>query len=158
MDNYRPYFTRSIKDHYPNEFDKVITDTNNHYTNISTDTKFASTSSNPIDKRLDFCAYFLALIKTLDEKGETFDTIRKICLEIVTGYVKPNNKIHAFFKRLLPKLISTWFGQMLIKSFHKRISVNPNVDGFIANIITDRQDIRTWLRYRHFGMWDLQTI
>ncbi len=28
------------------------------------------TSKNPMDKRLDFCAYFLALIKTLDEKKE----------------------------------------------------------------------------------------
>ena len=142
MDNYRKYFTKSIKDNYPNEFDKVIADTDNHYINISTDTKFASTSSNPIDKRLDFnfSSYFLAFIKTLDEKGETFDTIRKICLEIVTEYVQPKSKLHSFFKRLLPKLINTWFGQIIIKSFHKRVSVNPNTDGFIANIITDKQE------------------
>src|SRR5215210_4561626 len=140
MDNYRKYFTKSIKDNYPNEFDKVIADTDNHYINISTDTKFASTSINPIDKRLDFSSYFLAFIKTLDKKGETFDTIRKICLEIVTEYVQPKSKMHSFFKRLLPKLINTWFGQIIIKSFHKRVSVNPNTDGFIANIITDKQE------------------
>ena len=140
MDNYRKYFTKSIKDNYPNDFAKVIADTDKHYTNISPDTKFASTSGNPIDKRLDFSSYFLAFIKTLDEKGETFDTIRKICLEIVIEYVKPKNKIQAFLKRLLPKLINTWFGQILIKSLHKKVSVNKNADGFIANIVTDRQE------------------
>ncbi|GAB3165810.1 hypothetical protein GCM10027291_09880 [Telluribacter humicola] len=63
MNNYRKYFIKSIKDYYLNEFDRVIADTDNHYATISIDTKFASTSGNPIDKRLDFSAYFLAFIK-----------------------------------------------------------------------------------------------
>lgn len=42
------------------------------------DTNFASTSKNPIDRRLDFCAYFLALVKTLDKKGEPYETTRRI--------------------------------------------------------------------------------
>lgn len=109
-----------------------------HYCQISPDTDFARTSKNPIDKRLDFCAYFLALIKTLDSAGESFDSIRKTCLEVVTAYVQPRNKMQAFFKRQLPKLISTWVGQSLIQLFHKRISVNQNTNGFIANIITDK--------------------
>ena len=70
--------------------------------------------------------------------SETFDTIRKICLEIVIEYVKPKNKVQEFFKRLLPKLTNTWFGQIIIKSFHKRISVNSNNEGFKANVITDK--------------------
>lgn len=139
MDDYRKYFIKSITCHYPHESDKIIAGTDNYYTIISSDTKFALTSSNPIDKRLDFSAYFLAFIRTLDEKGESFDTIRKICLETVTAYVQPRNKIQAYFKRLLPALIGTWLGQILIKSFHKRISVNPNAGGFIAGIVTDRQ-------------------
>src|SRR6188768_3527940 len=133
MDDYRKYFTHFIKENYQKEFDIVIANTEKHYKNISPDTSFAKTSKNPIDKRLDFCSYFLALIKTLDEKGETFETIRKICLEIVIEYVKPKNKTQKFFKRLLPKLTNTWFGQMLIKSFHKRVSINSNADGFKAN-------------------------
>ncbi len=140
MDNYRKYFTQSIKDNYPKESVKIIADTDNYYSIISIDTKFATTSSNPIDKRLSFSAYFLAFIKTLDKKGESFENIRSICLEIVTEYVKPKNKFQAYFKRLLPKLINTWLGQILIKSFHQRVSVNSNPEGFLANIITDKQE------------------
>ncbi|WP_247234242.1 L-2-amino-thiazoline-4-carboxylic acid hydrolase [Telluribacter sp. SYSU D00476] len=140
MNNYRKYFIRSIKDYYPGEFDQVIANTDNHYATISVDTKFASTSGNPIDKRLDFSAYFLALIKTLDEKGESYDTIRKICLEIVTAYVQPKNRVHAFVKRQVPKLISTWPGQILIRAFQKKTMVNTSTEGFIAHIITDRQE------------------
>lgn len=140
MNDYKKYFSQSIRSHFPNGSDKIIADTDNHYKNISIDTAFALTSRNPIDKRLDFSSYFLALIKTLDERGESFDTIRKICLEIVTEYVRPKNKIRKFFKRLLPKLTNTRLGQILIKSLHKRVSVNSNPEGFIANIITDRQE------------------
>ncbi len=140
MDDYRKYFINSLKNNYPEEFDIVIANTDKHYKNTSTDTTFAKTSTNPLDRRLDFSSYFLALIKTLDEQGETFETIRKICLEIVTEYVKPKNKVQEFFKRLLPKLTNTLFGRIIIKSFHKRISVNSNADGFKANVITDKQE------------------
>lgn len=140
MNDYKKYFIKFIKDTYPNQFDGIITDTENHYKIISADTTFAKTSKNPVDRRLDFCSYFLALIKTLDEKGETYENIRKICLQITTEYVQPKNKIQKFFKRLLPRLINTWLGQSLIKAFNKRVSVNSNPGGFIANIITDKQE------------------
>jgi len=140
MDNYRKYFKQFVKENYPNDFDNILAETNRHYTIISIDTAFSKTSKNPVDKRLDFCSYFLALIKTLDERGEPFENIRKICLQITTEYVQPKSKIQGFFKRLLPKLINTSLGHSLIKKFHKRVSVNSNPDGFIANIITDKQE------------------
>lgn len=139
MGHYKKYFILFIKENYSSESANIIANTENHYKIISTDIAFAKSSKNPIDKRLDFCAYFLALIKTLDEKGESFENIRKICLQITTEYVQPNNKIQEFFKRLLPKLTNTWLGQRLIKVFHEMVSVNTNADGFIANIITDKQ-------------------
>jgi hypothetical protein len=140
MDDYKKYFIRFIKDNYPEECNNIITDTENNHNIISADTSFAKTSKNPVDRRLDFCSYFLALIKTLDNKGETFENIRKICLQITIEYVQPKSKVQEFFKRLLPKLTNTWLGQILIKEFHKRVSVNSNPDGFIANIITDKQE------------------
>ena len=140
MDNYKKYFITFIKSNYPNEFNRIIVDIDNNYKIISADTSLAKISKNPIDRRLDFCSYFLALIKTLDTKGENFGNIRKICLEITTAYIQPKNKIHAYFKKLLPKLTNTWFGQRLIKAFHNKVSVNANSDGFIANIITDKQE------------------
>ena len=65
--------------------------------------------------------------------------ISVFCLQITTEYIQPKNKIQEFFKRFLPKLTNTWLGQSLIKAFHERTSVNTNADGFIANIITDKQ-------------------
>lgn len=140
MGNYRKYFIHFINKNYPTDSASIIADTDSNYSIISTDTAFAKKSGNPIDKRLDFCAYFLALIKTLDAKGESYENIRKVCLEITIEYVQPINKVHAFLKRLLPGLISTWFGKILIKAFHKRVSVNNNPGGFIANIITDSRE------------------
>jgi hypothetical protein len=140
MDDYKKYFIKFIRTNYPNECDSIIADTDNNYKVISADTTFAKTSRNPIDRRLDFSSYFLSLIKTLDAKGEAFENIRKICLQITTEYVQPKNKIQEYFKRLLPKLIKTWFGQRLIKAFNNRVSVNSNTDGFIANIITNKQE------------------
>lgn len=140
MDDYQKYFNRFIKEKYAGDAETIIAETNNHYTIISADTRFAKTSRNPIDERLDFCAYFLALIKTLDKKGETFENIRKICLQITIEYVQPRNKLHEYAKRLLPKVINTWLGQRLAKAFHNRVSVNANKEGFVANIITDKQE------------------
>ncbi|WP_288373217.1 L-2-amino-thiazoline-4-carboxylic acid hydrolase [uncultured Algoriphagus sp.] len=140
MGDYKKYFKKYIKTNYRSEFDRIIADTDSNYKIISTDTSFAKTSRNPIDKRLDFSSYFLALIKTLDSNGETFDDIRKICLQITTEYVQPKSKIQEYFKLLLPKLTNTWVGQGLIKAFHNRVKVNSNADGFIANIITNKQE------------------
>ena len=140
MNDYRKYFIRFIRSNYPEEYDQLIANTDHHYSIISRDILFAKTSKNPIDRRLDFSAYFLALIKTLDEKGETFSNIREICLQITSAYVQPKNRIQKFFKRLLPKQIATGMGQALIKSFHNRVRENSNSDGFVAHIITDKQE------------------
>jgi L-2-amino-thiazoline-4-carboxylic acid hydrolase len=137
---YRKFFVRAIREKFPHGSDAIIANTDNHFKIISADTRFAATSKNPIDKRLDFCAYFLALIKTLDEQGETFETTRKICLKIVTEYVRPKNKIQQVLKRLPAQLANTWIAAVFITSFNKRVNKNSNADGFIANIITDKQE------------------
>ena len=138
MKNYTQFFINSIRGKYPGSYKSIIQRVQNHYKEISTDTAFARTSRNPIDRRLDFCAYFLALIKTLHENGESFESIRATCLEIVIAYVQPSGKIQAAIKKWIPKLIGTWPGRRLIQIFHNRISVNENKEGFKANIITDK--------------------
>ena len=140
MTNYRKYFVAAIRKNFPGHSDAIITKTDVHYKIISTDTSFGARSANPIDKRLDFSAYFLALIKTLDEQGEKFETTRKICLEIVTEYVRPKNKLQQFLKKLPVKLINTKLATFFFKAFNKRVSRNSNPDGFIANIITDKKE------------------
>ena len=140
MAKYRKHFVAGVTKNFPAIRDKIIDSVDTHYRIISADTAFAASSKNPIDKRLDFCAYFLALIKTLDERGESFETTRKICLEIVTEYVKPKNKFQQLLKKLPPKLVNSWLSTYLLKKFHKRVSTNSNPGGFIANIITDKKE------------------
>jgi hypothetical protein len=138
--NYRKYFVAGIKKNFPSQSNIIVTKTDIHYKIISADTSFAAKSKNPIDKRLDFSAYFLALIKTLDEQGEKFETTRKICLDIVTEYVRPKNKLQQLLKKLPAKLINTRLAGYFLKVFNKRVSRNSNPDGFIANIITDKKE------------------
>ena len=140
MANYRKYFVAGIKKNFPVQSNTIVTRADLHYKIISADTSFAASSTNPIDKRLDFSAYFLALIKTLDEQGEKFETTRKICLEIVTEYVRPKNKLQQLLKKLPVKLINTKLATYLLKVFNKRVSRNSNPEGFIANIITDKKE------------------
>jgi len=140
MNDYKKYFVKGIKDNFPNEFETIIANTDKHYQYISVDTKFAAASPNPIDRRLDFSSYFLALIKTMNEKGEDFDSIRKLCLEIVTEYVKPKNKMQQLLKRIPAKLMGTWFSKIFIKAFNRKVNNNPNPGGFVANIITEKQE------------------
>ena len=140
MINYRKYFVAAIKKNFPGHSDAIITKTDVHYKIISADTSFAARSANPIDKRLDFSTYFLALIKTLDEQGEKFETTRKICLEIVIEYVRPKNKLQQLLKKLPVKLINTKLATFFFKAFNERVSKNSNPGGFIANIITDKKE------------------
>jgi len=140
MPNFRKYFVEGIKKNFPGQSTKIISAADHHYKIISADTAFASSSNNPIDKRLDFCAYFLALIKTLDEQGETFETTKKVCLEVVTEFVRPKNRLQQLLKRVPANLTNTWLSILFLKEFGKRVNKNSNPDGFIANIITDKQE------------------
>jgi hypothetical protein len=140
MRGYKKYFINAIRRHFPDNSKNLINEIDNHYLIISKDTEFAITSSNPIDKRLDFCAYFLSLIISLDKVGLPYERIRLICLEITTEYVRPKSRFQLFLKRLPRRLTNTWFSSMLLKWLQNKVSKNSNQDGFIANIITDRSE------------------
>ena len=139
MTDYRKYFYKAIRAEYPDSAEQIIEETENWFQKISPDIAFAKTSKNPMDRRLEFCAYFLALIISLDQRRERYDEIRKICLDIVTDYVRPKSKLHAALKRLPPKLMNTRIGDWFLRKFHDRVSKNENPDGFIVNIITDKE-------------------
>lgn len=126
MHGYRKYFCLALAHNYPNNNMHLIAETERHFVFIARDISFAANSKNPIDKRLEFCSYFLALIKALDEAGEEFARIRLACLEVVLDYMRPKNKIHAFLKRFPAKLINTLFGKALLRHFQKRVKHNAN--------------------------------
>ena len=140
MKNYKKFFETTIKTNYPDQWEALILKTGCNYEMIAKDTQFSFTSANPVDRRLDFSACFLALIKTLDEAGESYDTIRTVCLEVVTRYVQPRNKIQLFLKRLPARLTNTWLSKIVLKIFGNRVSNKAHPDGFLANIITDKNE------------------
>lgn len=140
MSDYKKYFVQVVEQLYPNQSSLLLNNINDRYKLIAVDTNFSKTSGNPIDKRLDFCAYFLALIKVLDERGENFETIRKVCLSVITEYVRPKNNFQQLLKKLPPILINVWPASLLLKVFNKKVSHNDNPNGFIANIITDKAE------------------
>ena len=140
MNSYKKYFARAVRDRYPETADVLIFEIDNHFNTIRIDTNFSKTSGNPVDKRLDFSSYFLALIKTLEQRGESFEKIRKICLEIVTEYVRPKNKFFQLLKRLPAKFANTWLASVVITYLNKKISKRSHPDGFVAHIITDKRE------------------
>ena len=91
MKKYKYNFKKAISQHFPGAAVALIAEVEERFALLSEDTKFAATSSNPIDRRLDFTACFLALIKVLENKGLSYDRIKEICLEITIDYVSPKN-------------------------------------------------------------------
>jgi hypothetical protein len=140
MAPYKPYFARAIARHYPGRSTGLLTAIDAHYARIAEDTRFAAASPNPIDRRLDFSAYFLALIQTLDEGGESYQTIRALCLEIVGEYVRPKNRVQVLLKRLPARLIGTRLGAALLKVFAAKVARRAPPDGFAARVLTDKEE------------------
>ncbi|MEJ1240484.1 L-2-amino-thiazoline-4-carboxylic acid hydrolase [Chryseolinea sp. T2] len=138
--SYKKYFLRAIQRNYPDAYPAIAAETEKNYRSISVDTQFSFHSANPLDRRLDFCACFLALIKKLDERNEPFDVIRNVSLEVVMDYVAPKNAIQRSLKRLPAKLIGTRLWNVLIKSLAVRLGKNDNREGFIATIITAKKE------------------
>ena len=136
---FRKYFVSVINKHFPSDPSVIVRELDQRFKVLSIDTQFASRSSNPIDRRLDFAAYFLALIQTLEEKNQSFEQIKNICLEITYDYVRPKNSFQRWIKKLPGKLIGSIIAKPLTKIFHRKISKLGHPDGFRANVITDKK-------------------
>jgi hypothetical protein len=137
---YRKYFTQNIHLAYPGTANEIVAETDQNFLALSKDTDFAITSPNPMDRRLEFSTYFLALIKTLHTRGESFEVIRSLCLRITIAYVQPKNAFHRYIKKLIPKLISTRPGRRLIQVFKRKVERKGHPDGFRVNVITDESE------------------
>lgn len=85
-------------------------------------------------------AYFLALIKVLDNHGEHFEGIKAVSLEIVKEYVRPKNRLQRYLKKLPVKLLNTKLANIVLRSFDRKISIRGHNNGFVAKIITDKNE------------------
>lgn len=61
---YQKHFLAAMQRNYPTIYGEIASATERNYQELSEDTAFSFRSANPLDRRLDFCAYFLALIKS----------------------------------------------------------------------------------------------
>ena len=137
---YKKHFNRILTKRFPELHDSILLDADKRYFQISKDTNFSKNSSNPLDKRLNLMAYFLATIQSLQEKKVDFHRIENVCIEIATEYVRPKNELQKWLKKIPPKLINTKLSSLFLKMMDKKISKKGHQDGFLAKVITDKQD------------------
>lgn len=135
--SYQKHFRSILQQRYPTQAKMLLEALEGRYEILKQDIHFAKKSSNPMDKRLDFTACFLALIQVLEKRGENFDQIRATCLEITHEYVRPKNALQAWLKRLPVKIMGTPLGHLLIRFMKKKTEKLGYPDGFLAKMITD---------------------
>ncbi len=135
--SFKKYFHQAIRQRYPANASRLCEAIEAHYAAIAPDVAFARTSSNPVDRRLDYTAYFLATIQVLEGQGEDFERIRSICLDITHAYVRPKNGLQAWLKRLPVKIIKSPLGKLLTRFMKKKTGKLGHPDGFLVSIITD---------------------
>ncbi|NIJ54194.1 L-2-amino-thiazoline-4-carboxylic acid hydrolase [Dyadobacter arcticus] len=137
---YRKFFTKTLEKYYPGNSDALRKEIDVRFYKIQKDVAFALTSGNPIDRRLDFTAYFLSLIQTLESKNQSFDLIKEICLEITYDYVSPKNSFQKWLKKIPARIIGLKISKIALKIFKKKIGKTGHPDGFRAEIITDKNE------------------
>lgn len=135
--SYKIYFHKTLRQRYPKDFQQISAGVEARYAVIKPDVAFARTSANPIDRRLDFTAFFLATIQVLEQQGEPFEKIRETCLGITHAFVRPKNRWQAWLKRLPVKIIGTPLGRLLTRFMEKKTGKLGHPDGFLARVITD---------------------
>ena len=125
---------------YPDSYALVLQETEQRYLKIAEQVKFASTSKNPLDKRMDVTAYLLAFIQTLEQHGHSFDEIKTVCLEVAYEHVRPKNKLQHWLKRLPVKLGNKWLTNILLQKLNKKVRKRGHPDGFVAEILTNKEE------------------
>lgn len=139
-DRNKIHFVKILQQNYPETFRASLLEIEQAFQPITADVEFGVKSKNPMDKRLEFAGYFLAFIQVLEKQGKPFEEIRRVCMEVAIEYVRPKHKLQSWLKRLPVKLIDTKLGQKVIKIFQQKISQKGHNDGFVANIIIDKNE------------------
>ncbi|MFT5885635.1 MAG: hypothetical protein ACI9IP_002095 [Arcticibacterium sp.] len=139
--NFRGYFKKTLEASYPDNFKDIIKSIESKNDILNGSFKFALKSKNPLDKKLPFAAYFLAMIQVLEAEKVSFDKIKTLCLEVAEAYAKPKNRIHKWYKLLLPKLMNSKLAKPFINRLHKKSKELAHLDGFKAHFL--RENVET---------------
>jgi hypothetical protein len=117
----------------------IMEEMNSVYTSFTRDIKTIRYSGNPLDRRLAIAAYFLSLIIILEKKGEPYDRIRAVCLEIVLEYIRPKNRFQRLLKSLPPRLVQSGITRIFLRYMDRKIKSRGHPDGFKARVVTDKE-------------------
>lgn len=90
-----------------------------------------------MDRRLEFCAYFLATIQALEAHGATYEEIERVCVAVAHSYVRPRSLFHRWLKRLPGRLIGTPVMRLVARILDKKTGHKGHPDGFLVRVITD---------------------
>lgn len=131
------HFRKELARRFPSNDALLWTEIEARYGGIAPDVAFARTSSNPVDRRLEFCAGFLATALVLEARGEGLESIRETCLAITHEYVRPRNRWSAWLKRLPSNLMGTPIAKLAARWFQSRAGTKGHADGFLVQIVTD---------------------
>ena len=104
---------------------------------IAPDVVFARTSANPMDRRLAFCAWFLATIQVLEGRGESFASIREFCLEVTYEYVRPKSAWRRWVKGLPGILLRVPGAGLFTGLMRRKVGRKGHADGFLVKIVTE---------------------
>ena len=137
MKNYRPYFRKVIQSHYAGSTLQIMEEIEGNFTAMAADYAFAKTSANPVDKRMEISAYFLATVKTLHNRQAGNEHIREILLTIANDYVQPKNRFAAAARKWMTRMMLTAPGRLLIRRLAGKTARLSHPDGFVAHLITD---------------------
>ncbi len=140
MGKFRKYFYEAIQKEYPPTAAHFIADIETAFKRIQPDVHFAKTSKNPVDRRLEIAAYFLATIEVLNRNGESMEKIRALLLGIANEYVRPKNAWQHMLKKLPVHMIDSWFGRFLIRQMQNKVSQRAHPDGFVVRVLTDKKE------------------
>ncbi len=134
--SFLPYFHTQFRLSYPANANALIAQTESNFQRLIPDVNFAKKSSNPIDRRLIFCAYFLATIQTLEAHDAAYREIRAFCLSVTEAYVQPRGPVQRFLRRLPGLFLRTPLTKLLATVMRKKTQHLAHPDGFLVQVLT----------------------
>jgi hypothetical protein len=133
---FRRHFRDELQRYYGGSVDEILIRIDARHEAIRPEIAFARTSSNPIDRRLEFCGYFLAAILEMEARGANFDQVRAVCVAVAESYVRPANNWQRWLKKLPGRLIGTPFRHVISRAVDYKMGKKGHPDGFLARVVT----------------------
>lgn len=127
------YFREEWGRRYPGEWAAVEA----RYAEIAPEVAFARTSANPMDRRLEFCAWFLAAIQVLEARGAGFAEIREVCLAVTHEYVRPKSAWRRWLKGLPGIVLRTPVAKLFTGVMQRKVGKRGHAEGFLVQIVTE---------------------